>query len=295
MIGTLEMDEVHVASRYGGRVVFLRAKEGDQVKLGEVIAVLDVSELQARRDLAKAQLDELIKGPRAQEVAVAFHEWEAMKAQLVFAEADAKRGAELVKQRAVSSSEAEKTEAQANALRKSAAAAEFRYALLKEGTRPEQIAQAEARLAEAEAQLRETQIIAPADCTLELLHVKVGDVVAPNREIATLVLNGEPWMKVYVPAAELEKWCLGRDVSLQLDGKEKTRFAGRVIYVSRVAEFTPRNVQTEGDRAKQRFAVKISFEGAKDRLRGGMSGTVTALDKLSFVKEFQSPGGGEAP
>ncbi len=273
--GTIEVDEVHVASRYGGRIEKLPFQEGDRLKAGDVIAVLDAAELQARRDLAAAQLEELERGPRENEIAATLREWESLKAQVVFAEADAKRSEELVKQKAVSSSEAEKTASVANALRKSAEASRYRYELLREGTRPERLKQARAQLAEIEAQLAETRIVAPGESIVEVLSVKRGDVVPANREIATLILPDSLWMRVYVPAPWLGRIALGDVVSVRVDGDRNSFFQGAVEQINRVAEFTPRNVQTPGDRMRQVFGVKIRLDGADGKLRAGMSGEVS--------------------
>src|SRR5262249_33753641 len=73
--GTIETDEIHVASRYGGRVTTLHAQEGDQLQAGQLIAELDAAELRARRDYTAAVLAELEAGPRTNEIAAAQHEW----------------------------------------------------------------------------------------------------------------------------------------------------------------------------------------------------------------------------
>ena len=80
-----------------------------------------------------------------------------------------------------------------------------RCELLQAGTCPERLAQSKAQLAEIDAQLNEMTIIAPSDCVLEVLSVKVGDVLPANRELATLLLPQHLWVRVYVP----EPW-LGR-------------------------------------------------------------------------------------
>ena len=86
--GTIEVDEAHVASRYGGRVEKIFAQEGDALHAGDPIAELEASELKARRDLMAAQLAELESGPRTEEIEAARHDWESLKAQLEFAHAD---------------------------------------------------------------------------------------------------------------------------------------------------------------------------------------------------------------
>src|SRR5438034_5259106 len=164
--GTIETDEVHVASRYGGRVEKLLAQEGETLKPGQPIVELDAAELSARRDLAAASLAELEHGPRPDEIAAARHEWESLAAELESLQADAKRARELFAQNVVSQQELDNATSRANAVEQRAAAAKKQYDLLVEGTRPERIAQARAQLAEIDAQLREMTIVAPSDCVL---------------------------------------------------------------------------------------------------------------------------------
>ena len=273
--GTVEVDEVHVGPRFGGRIEKLPHQEGDKLEAGEVIAELDAQELTARRALAAAQLEEMEHGPRPSEIEAARKDWESLKEQLVFAQADAKRAKALLATRVLSSSEAEKTISNAESLAKSAEAARQRYELLHEGTRPERIAQARAQLADIDAQLKEMRIVAPGHSILEVLSVKVGDVLPANREVATLILPDHLWIRVYVPATWLGKLHLGQKAELRVDGIKDRVFHGTVEQINREAEYTPRNVQTVEDRVRQVFGVKVRLENADGALRAGMSGEVT--------------------
>src|SRR6266545_5471837 len=76
--GTIDADEVHVASRYGGRVEKVLAQEGDTLKSGQPLVELDAAELKARRDQAAALLAELEAGPRKEEIEAAKHDWESL-------------------------------------------------------------------------------------------------------------------------------------------------------------------------------------------------------------------------
>lgn len=269
------MDEVHVAPRIGGRVEKIFAREGEPLRAGQAIVKLDASELKARRDFAAAQLAELEKGPRAEETEAAKQDWESQTAQLEFARADAKRSEDLLRTRTISSSEAQRVSANANALEKTAAAARQRYEMLREGTRPERLAQSRAQLEEIDAQYRETQVLAPADSILEILSVKVGDVLAPNREVATLILPTYLWVRVYVPQPWLGLIKLGETVRVRVDSFPDEDFSGVIEQINRQAEFTPRNVQTVEDRIRQVFGVKIRLENRDEKLRAGMSADVT--------------------
>src|SRR3712207_3506355 len=136
---------------------------------------LDAAELAAQRDLAAAQ------------IRTAKHDVESQAAQLEFLRADARRQQELLRSRAVSANEAERATSLATAQEKSLEASRTK------------VVQAEAQLAAIDAQLAEMKVLAPGDCVVEILSVKVGDVLPPNREVATLILPDRLWVRVYVP------------------------------------------------------------------------------------------------
>jgi multidrug resistance efflux pump len=272
--GTIDTDEVRVASRYGGRVQKIFAQEGDTLKTGQLIMELDAAELQARHDEAAATLAELVAGPRKEEIEAAKNDWESQEADLEYARMDRKRAEELLAQKTISQSERDRIVTHALALEKSAAAAKSRYDLLLAGTRPERIDQARAQLAGIEAQLREMKIVAPGDCVLEVLSVKVGDVLAPNREVATLILPQHLWVRVYVPEPWLGRIKLGEAVRVRVDSFPNLDFQGTVEQINRAAEFTPRNVQTVEDRVKQVFGIKVRLPTGGDQLRAGMAADV---------------------
>jgi multidrug resistance efflux pump len=163
--------------------------------------------------------------------------------------------------------------------------------MLREGTRPERLAQARAQLEEIEAQFREMQITAPTDSILEILSVKVGDVLAPNREVATLILPSYLWVRVYVPQPWLGHIKLGDEVRARVDSFRGDEFKGIVEQINRQAEFTPRNVQTVEDRIRQVFGVKIRLENRDDKLRAGMSADVVFSKRTRGMNlEARNPG-----
>jgi len=273
--GTIETDEVRAASRYGGRVEKVLAAEGDSLKPGQAIVELDAAELRARRDQAAAQLAELEAGPRKDEIDAAKHDWEALVATAAQAQVDAKRADELFAQKTISDTEHDQTLARSRTLDKNVAAAKSRYDLLLAGTRAERLAQARAQLAELDAQLREMKIAAPSDCVLEVLSVKVGDVLAANQDAATLLLTNRLWVRVYVPEPWLGHIPLGERVTVRLDSDPGKDFSGVVEQIARAAEFTPRNVQTVGERIKQVFGIKVRLDNPEGKLRAGMAADVT--------------------
>lgn len=248
--GTIEVDEVHVGPRSGGRVEKIFAQEGDKLSPGQTIVELDAAELKARRELAAAQINSAI------------HDAEAQGAQLEFMRDDAQRQQDLRKRNVVSPSDAERAASVARAQEKIVEAAKTR------------VVQARAQLADIDAQLAEMQVKAPTDSILEVLSVKVGDVLAPNREVATLILPQHLWVRVFVPEPWLGLIKVGDLVHLRVDSFPGKDFDGTVEQVNRQAEFTPRNVQTVEDRIRQVYGVKIRLPNNEDKLRAGMSADV---------------------
>lgn len=269
--GTIEMDEAHLASRYGGRVEKICAREGETLHTGDPIIELEATELKARRAEAAATLAEMEHGPRPSEIEAAKRDWESLSAQLVYAQAEARRAQELIDKRIISPSDAEKAFSTARSLEKSSSAAKARYELLHEGTRPERIELARAQLAEIDAQLKEMRVVAPDECILEVLSVKLGDVLAANREVATIIMPSHLWVRVYVPEPWLGHIQLGQKVPVKVDAWPGQEFQGVVEQINRKAEFTPRNVQTVEERVKQVFGVKLNLDNAAGKLSAGMS------------------------
>ena len=250
--GTIEVDEAHVGPRMAGRVEKIFAQEGERLKEGQIIAQLEASELRARRDLAAAQID------------TAIHDADAAAAQLQFLRADAKRQQDLLRRRVVSPNDAERADSAARTQEKNVEAAQMK------------VIQARAQLADVEAQLKEMQVVAPAESILEVLSVKPGDLLEPpfKQEVATLLLPQHLWVRVYVPEPWLGKIKLGEQVRVRVDSFPGQDFSGEIEQINRQAEFTPRNVQTVEDRIKQVFGVKIRLPNDDDRLRAGMTADV---------------------
>ena len=248
--GTIEVDEAHVGPRMAGRVEKIFSQEGDRLKEGQIIAQLEASELRARRDLAAAQIESAIRDA------------DAAAAQLEFLRADAKRQKDLLARKVVSPNDAERADSLSKTQEKNLEAAQMK------------VIQARAQLADIEAQLKEMQVVAPAESILEVLSVKVGDVLPANGEVATLLLPQHLWVRVYVPEPWLGKIKLAEQVRVRVDSFPGTDFPGEVEQINRQAEFTPRNVQTVEDRIRQVFGVKIRLPNNDDRLRAGMAADV---------------------
>jgi HlyD family secretion protein len=126
----------------------------------------------------------------------------------------------------------------------------------------------------AESRLREMQVLAPGEATVEVLDVRPGDVIAPNVPIATLLERNQLYVRVFVPEPEIGHVRVGQKADLFVDSFPGRAFPGMIEQINQQAEFLPRNVQTTEERAHQVIGVKVRIEDADHLIRAGVAATV---------------------
>ncbi len=289
--GTVEMDEIDVSSMVGGRVVRLAFDEGDTVRAGDTLAVLDRGELAADIDAqtaqaerAGAQLRDLQSGPRAAEIAASRAELAAAAAQASLAAAELKRVQALADQSLATAQELDRAQSasEAAAARRDAASQQVR--LLQSGYRSDQIAAAAQAAAAARAQLAgartragELVLTAPSRGVVLLRNLEPGELAMPGVAVVTLGNPDSLWMRCYVAAPLLPRVQLGAAAEITVDGNKQV-FRGRVVEISPRAEFTPRAALTEEERANLVFAVKIVIEPSAGVLKAGLPADVRIVE-----------------
>ena len=288
--GTVESTEADLGFQVSGRLERVDAHEGDQVSQGVELAVLDQAELLAEREVARAQvaaaqatLAEYLAGSRSEEIARA----KAMLAVAIERRDGSKRDVErlrpLAAQSVISrqSFDHEQTNLEVDEGEVARATEELR--LLEAGTRPERIAAQRAALAQAtaaleriDAQIAQSTVKAPFAGTVTIRHREPGEAVAPGSAVLTLQNLEDRWVRIYVPGDEVGRLALGQCASIQSDGFADRHYTGTIRYIARVAEFTPRNVQSTRDRVRLVYEVRVRITG-DDRvdLKPGLPADVT--------------------
>ena len=160
--------------------------------------------------------------------------------------------------------------------------AEEAWRLATRGTRTEQVAQARAavdraiaELARADAVLADAVLVAPFSGVVSVRYRYRGEVVAPGAPVLALLDPGDRWVRVYVPGDRLGRVQLGQSAAIRSDTWPDRRYAGRVVSIADQAEFTPRNVQTQEERARLVYAVKVRIEGdSAQELKAGLPADV---------------------
>jgi HlyD family secretion protein len=288
--GTVEMDEIDVASMIGGRIVRLAVDEGDTVSAGDTVAVLDRGEVAAQllesvaqAERARAQERDLRAGARRDEIEAARAEVEAAAAQERLGDAELERVRALRARDVVPAAELDRAQSARDAAAARRRAAAERVDLLRQGARRDQIAAAgdaataaAAQEQGARARARELVLVAPSAGVVLLRNFEVGELLPAGVPVVTL---GDPerlWIRVYVATPELPRVRLGAAAEIRVQG-ENRRWPGRVVEIAREAEFVPRAALTEEERANLVFGVKIALDPTGGTLKPGLPATARVI------------------
>lgn len=287
--GTVEATEADLGFRVPGRIEVIDAQEGDSVTAEAELANLDRTELEARRAAAAAQvqgararLEELERGFRPQEVTQGRAAYAAARQRLELAGRDLERTRALFEGGAVSREELDRAKTDFEVRQAELGQARAQLGILTSGSREEQIAaqraaleQAEAAVAQAEADLRDAVIRAPFAGVVTVRHREPGETVPAGAPAVTLMNPGDRWVRIYVREDQVGRVALGQSARITADTYPDRAYEGRVIFISREAEFTPSNVQTAEERAKLVYAVKVQVTGdPRQDLRVGVPADV---------------------
>lgn len=299
---SLEAKDVNVSSKVSGRIVKVFIKEGDRVKKGEKLLILDGEEIKAQLNQGKAnllkselELSDLIMGARNQELeqAKALTEkaselLDQSKAKYENSKIDFERISALYKEGAVSKQIYDKSlmeklwnEKECTSREKELSKAKEYESLTIEGPRKEQIKALRANVEYSRAKVKELNVYAneltvtaPLDGEISSFDLKEGEIIKSNQPLLTITDLNDVFVRVYIPANLLSLVKIREKVKVKADTYNNEIFDGYVSYIGAQAEFTPRNVQTKDERTKLVYPIKIQIINKENKLRDGMYVTV---------------------
>jgi HlyD family secretion protein len=334
--GNIETTEAQVAFKIPGRVIARKVDEGDDVRQGETVALLDKGDLECtvamrKADLAVAEaaLAALLAGSRSQEIASAKAAWEKAEHALADLEAGSRPQEIVAAEAAVATAAAEETRAlieyhretplfqrgtisseefeaaratyqvavgrhrqavaqlklaqegyrkqQIEEARAAAAQAKAQYDLVKAGPRQEDIDQGKARAKQAKAALAlaETQfsyatVVSPLTGAVLSKNIEPGEYVAPGTAVVTVGDLVNVWLRAYIEEGDLGRVKLHQRAWVTNDSLPGKKYEGVVSFIAADAEFTPKNVQTQKERVKLVYRIKIDIKNPNKELKPGM-------------------------
>ncbi len=237
--GNVEVTEVNIAFKIPGRVQTLFTDEGHAVRKGEKIADLDNAEFVSLVNQNKASVKNA-------------------EVQLEKAKSDYERYTILFKDGVISPQQmvSVKTSYEGAA---------------------SQLQMYQAALRTAEVRLHDSVVYSPLDGVVLRKNVEQGETVSAGTPVFTVGDLANPWIKVYVKEDKLGFVKLGQKAEVSVDSFPGKKYEGEVTYISSEAEFTPKTVQTQEERVKLVFGVKVSVKNVNDELKPSMPADVKIL------------------
>lgn len=230
--GNIEGDDVRISFRVDGQIIELLTDEGKVVKKDEIVARLNTDELIKKRDNAAASL-------------------KAVQFDYELAKIDYQRSENLLKEGAVSAQkrDQDKTEYDASAAK---------------------VEQLKASLALAETYLGFTELASPLNGFILVKSSLAGEVVKSGTPVFTAVDLNNIWVTAYINEKDLGRVKLNQEAEVVTDTFVDKKYKGRVSFISSQAEFTPKFIQTQQERVKLVYRIKVSVDNSSLELKPGM-------------------------
>jgi HlyD family secretion protein len=288
LYGNVDLRQVSLPFNGNERIAAVLAQEGDKVKKGQVLARLDASRLAPRVAQAEAQtaaqravVERLRNGSRPEEIAQARANLAAANADAANAHSQYERKRVLVVKSAGSQQDLDIAKANAEMAEARIALNQAALDLAIAGPRKEEIDQAEAQLRGDEAQqayllqqLADAELKAPMDAVVRARLMEPGEMASPQKPVFSLAIVDPKWVRAYASEPDLGKIHPGMPAFVSTDSFPDRRYEGWIGFISPVAEFTPKTVQTQELRSSLVYEIRVFVKDPDDELRLGMPATV---------------------
>jgi HlyD family secretion protein len=291
LYGNVDLRQVDLAFNNSERIGAVLVQEGAKVTHGQVLARLDTSRLEPQAATAEAMVesqqavvDKLHRGSRPQEIAEAEATVASAQADRLNAQQQWSRLTALTSVtdgRAISEQDLQGAKAAMDSAQAHLVLAEKSLEMSRIGPRKEDVAQGEAQLRANQSQLKlirrqlaDSELVAPSDAVVRSRLLEPGEMASPQRPVLNLALIDPKWVRAYVSEPDLGRIHTGMRASISTDSFPGRALNGWVGFISSVAEFTPKSVETQELRSSLVYEVRVFVRDPNDDLRLGMPATV---------------------
>ena len=279
--GRLEAERIDIASKFSGRIREVLVTEGDMVSAGQILARLDSTEIEAQMreaDAAVLQAREALNEARAVLA--------QRKSELVLADQELQRSETLGERGFASGETVDRRRSQRATATAAVTSAEAGIARAKAT-----IAAREATVERIRADLREYEIAVPVAGRIQYRLAEPGEVIGAGGKIATMLDLTRVYMTVYLPTRDAGRLSYGAEARLIFDAAPEYVIPATVTFVASEAQFTPRYVETESERDKLMFRVKVTippeildgYERRRTLRRAAAARWLTPLQSSAFL------------
>ncbi len=298
--GRIEATDVNIAAKIAGRIASITVDEGDLVTEGQIVAQIDTSVLEAQLREAQAQWERAKRDLETSRGTLAQREADQAAAEAVVAQrladldynrkqlartrelAQAKMAAQSKLDQdvaAVTAGEAAVVSARAQVRAAQAAVVQARSAI---AAAEAQVAAAQASIERIQADIDDSQLKAPRSGRVQYRVMQPGEVVGVGGAVLNVVDLSDVYMTFFLPTQVSGKVAVGSEVRLVLDAFPQYVIPAKATFVSDVAQFTPKTVETAEERQKLMFRVKASID--PELLRQHLPQVKTGLPGVAWVK-----------
>jgi HlyD family secretion protein len=305
LYGNIDFRQVEISFNNSERIAAVLVREGDRVQHGQLLARLDTSRLSPQLAQAEAEaaaqaqvLARLRNGSRPEEIAQARANVESARADVVNARQQHERlksASELSAGRAVRQQDIDNARTALQVAEARLAVNQKALELALAGPRKEELTENEARLRAQQAQaallrqqLADAQLFAPVSGVVRTRIMEPGEMASPQKPVLSLAVTDPKWVRSYVAEADLGRVKPGMVAAIAVDSFPQRRFGGWIGFISPVAEFTPKSVQTEELRPSLVYEVRVFVNDPSDELRLGMPATIY-LTRAEESRESSAP------
>jgi len=266
--GRLEATAVDITTKYPGRLESLKAKEGDNVKAGQVLASMEVRELEAELRQAEAQVKQAQKQRSAAEAFIT-----QRKSEVTLAEKNLARSRALYENKNVSIEHLQSSETAVQTARAALAASQAELA-----NTEALIEAALARVETVKTRIDDSVLKTPIDGRVLYRLAEPGEVLPSGGKVFTVLNLTDASMTIFLPTGEAGRLRIGDEARMVLDAIPEYVIPAKVSFVSPEAQFTPKEVETRTEREKLMFRVKVRVDPEllakhSDIMKTGVPGT----------------------
>lgn len=289
--GNVDIRQVSLAFEQSGRIQKLMVQEGDKVQAGQLLATLNTNALQIQAKQAQAQLKAQQEAIIKQEVGARPEEITQAKAQLASAQAELDKTDKNLQRlqilvsstdgRAISQQELDYAKSNQQSAQAVVRERKANLELLIKGARQEDREATKAQYEVAQANLdlinynlTQTELKSPVNAVVRARLQEIGDMTTAQKAVYTLALTDPKWVRVYVNEQDLSSIKMGDTAQVIRDSYPNQPIYGKIGYISSVAEFTPKTVQTEEIRTTLVYEVRVYVNDPNDQLKMGQPVTV---------------------
>lgn len=291
LYGNVDIRQVSLAFEQSGRIEKLLVQEGDKVKAGQVLATLNTNSLEIQAKQAQAQLkaqqETIVKqqvGARPEEISQAQAQLASTQADLDKANKNLQRLQILVSStdgRAISQQELDYAKSNQHSAEAAVRERQANLELIIKGARKEDREATKAQYEVTKANLdlinynlTQAELKSPVNAVVRARLQEVGDMTTAQKTVYTLALTDPKWVRVYANEKDLSSIHMGGTAQVIRDSYPNQPINGKIGYISSVAEFTPKTVQTDEIRTTLVYEVRVYVNDPNDQLKMGQPVTV---------------------